>query len=415
MGKQQNSTRRKRVPASERVVIGLIGCGGHGSWNMRKMLDMPEVEFAALCDVDDARMTNDIKQVTETYGKAPSVYKDYRKMLERKDIDSVIIGTPDHWHALNLIHAVEAGKDAWCEKPISHNIVEAKSMAGAAKHYNKIVQVGTWQRSEVEFCSAVEYVRSGKMGRIVEVRTYHMDDQLTGRHSPKPVPESLDYDMWVGPAKYTPYVPEWTRAYWRYFFEYGCGMVGDWGVHMMDNALLAMSKDQDLPMPVECMSYGGKLGYLDDPREWADTIHTIFKFENPDFIMTWDTGREHISRPDNGMDWITADGAMCQAWRGGWKVRSASGKKMPAPEVPVPTDHWQNWIDCIKSREQPRSSLRSMAQTSIVCHLANASLLAGQPVRWRKESMDIVGSAGKDTLSYTREYRKPWQLPIYPW
>jgi predicted dehydrogenase len=405
----------RSVSANDKIVLGLIGCGGQGAWNMRQMMNFPEIQVAALCDVDDARMPNDIKDVTAKYGKAPEIFKDYRKMLERKDIDAVIVGTPDNWHALNLIHALEAGKDAFCEKPISHDIVEARSMAGAVKRYNKIVQVGTWQRSTTEFYNAINYVRAGKIGKIIEVRAWTGDGATPGKHGPKPVPNGFDYDMWVGPATFTPYVPEHTHGQWRWFLNYGCGMTGDWGVHMMDIALMGMCKDQDLPMPVECMTYGGKLAWPDDPRTAPDTVHTIFKFKDPDFIMSWETGREHAHKEGQGLEWIAADGTNCMAWRGGWLVRQADGKEIPVESEPVPTDHWQNWLDCLKTRQQPRSSLVSMAQTTIVCHLSNASYLAGEPVRWSKEKMDIVGSAGKHTGSYARKYRAPWKLPIYPW
>jgi predicted dehydrogenase len=401
------------VGANDKIVLGLIGCGGQGASNMRRMMDFPEIQVAALCDVDKSRMPGDIRDVTVKYGKQPELYQDYRKLLERKDIDAVIIGTPDNWHALNLIHAMEAGKDAFCEKPISHDIVEAKAMAGAVKHYNKIVQVGSWQRSTGEFYSAIDYVRSGKLGKIVQARAWRTDDNRPGVHSPQPVPSYFDYDMWVGPATFTPYVPEHTHGQWRWFLNFGCGEAGDWGVHMMDIALLGMSKDQDLVMPVEATTCGGKLAYPDDPRTAPDTTVTIYRFKNPDFVMTWETGRDHVGRDGSGLEWIAADGKSCMAWRGGWMVREPDGKQIPVESIPVPNDHWQNWLDCLKSRQQPRSSLASMAQTTIVCHLSNVSLLAGETVHWSKEKMDIVGRAGKHTGSYGRQYRAPWRLPIY--
>ena len=153
---------------------------------------------------DDNRMPNDIKDVEAKYGRRPDVYKDYRKILDRKDIDAVIVGTPDHWHALVLTHACEAGKDAYCEKPISHDIVEALSMAGAVKRYNRVVQCGTWQRSTKEFTDAIEYVRSGKLGKVVLCRAWISDDFRAGRQKPSDPPKGLDYDMWVGPAAYVP-------------------------------------------------------------------------------------------------------------------------------------------------------------------------------------------------------------------
>ena len=151
----------------------------------------PEVDVAGLCEVDESHFANDVKMVSAKYNKTPELVKDYRKMLDNKDIDAVIIGTPDHWHCLNLIHAVEAGKDAYCEKPISHDITEAKAMAAAAKHFNKIVQVGTWQRSTPEFVSAVEYIRAGKLGKVTIVRAWKTDPTHGGNVRNAPVPAEV--------------------------------------------------------------------------------------------------------------------------------------------------------------------------------------------------------------------------------
>lgn len=406
--------RAARQLKNDSIVLGLIGCGGMGSANMRALMSKSEVEVAALCDVDENRMGNDIKYVTAKYEKQPALYKDYRKMLENKEINAIIVGTPDHWHALNLIHACEAGKDVYCEKPISHDITEANAMVGAAKRFGRIVQVGTWQRSTKEFVSAVEFIRAGKLGRVVTVRAWKTDGFRMGkRKGGTPTPGGFDYDMWIGPAAFVPYISEYTHSNWRWFLNTGCGMTGDWGVHMMDIGLLAMSKDTDLPMPVEVAAYGGKLAWPEDDRTAPDTHIAIMRFKHPDFVLHWETGRDHPDRPDHGTEFVAEDGKTLTVWRGGWKVRDAEGKMLPKEESEVETDHWQNWLDCLKSRSQPRSNLASMAQTTITCHLANAALLAGETVRWDKAKMDIVGKAGKNTLSYQRAYRKPWSLPIY--
>lgn len=404
---------RARVSANDKLVLGLIGCGGMGASDMRQLMQQPDVEVAALCDVDDARMEGDIAHVERTYNRKPTIYKDYRKMLERKDIDGIIVGTPDNWHALNLIHAVEAGKDAYCEKPISHDIVEARSMANAVKHYNKIVQVGTWQRSNREFVSAIDYVRSGKLGKVVMTKAWRTDPSQVGNHPPQAVPSGFDYDMWVGPAHFTPYVPEYTHGQWRWFYNTGCGMAGDWGVHMIDIVLLGMSKDTDLPMPVEVSAIGGKYAWPTDARTTPDTQIAIMKFKDPDFILQWETGRDHIHKDGSGAEFIADNGKNLMVWRGGWVVRDADGNELPKEDAAPVNDHWRNWVDCVKSREQPRSNLASMAQTTITCHLANVATLAGETIRFDKSKMDIVGKAGRHTSSYTREYRKPWKLPIY--
>jgi len=404
---------RKKPMQNDKIVLGLIGCGGMGPFNMRTLMQKPEVEVAALCDVDSSHLPANVAEVEKQYGKAPQTYSDFRRLLERKDIDAVIIATPDHWHALPLITACEAGKDVYCEKPISHDIAEAKAMNAAVKRFNRIVQVGTWQRSRPEFVSAIAFVRAGNIGPITTVRAWKTDEAQPGHSEPATPPDSLDYDFWTGPAAFLPYAPNHVHYNWRWFLNYGSGMTGDWGVHMMDIGLLGMSKDTDLVMPVEVSSVGGKLAFPDNDRTAPDTVLSIMRFKDPDFIMSWETGRNHEDRPDHGTEFIGADGRSVMVWRGGWKVRDKEGKELPKEEAPPTSDHWQNWLDCIKSREQPRSNLASMAQTTIVCHLANASVLAKQSIRWDKDRMDIAGSAGKNTQSYSRPYRRPWRLPVY--
>ncbi len=406
-------SRPRKVGANDKLVLGLIGCGGMGANDMRELMGKPEVQIAALCDVDSARMTKDIADVTKQYNKSPELFSDYRKMLERKDIDGIIVGSPDHWHALNLIHTVEAGKDAYCEKPISHDITEAKAMDAAVKHYNKIVQVGTWQRSRSEFHSAVEYVRSGKLGKVVLARAWKYEERGAGKATPTTPPSTLDFDMWVGPAAMFPYQSNKVHNNWRWFFNTGTGKTGDWGVHMIDIALLGMSKDTDLVMPTEVTAFGGKYFFTDDDREAPDNVQAIMRFKDPDFVLHWQTGRDYPGRPDHGTEWVGADGRTVRVWRGGWEILDQKGEQMPKERVTATNDHWQNWVDCVKTREPPRSNLASMAQTTITCHLINVSLLAGETVHWSKDKMDLVGKAGRNSIYYAREYRKPWHLPAY--
>lgn len=403
----------KKASPNDTVVLGLIGCGGMGAANMRTLMGNPDVSVAAICDVDMDRVTGDYEDVRKKYGKAPDVYSDYRKLLERKDIDAVIVGTPDHWHALNFIHACEAGKDSYQEKPISHNIVEARAMANAAQRYKRVVQVGTWQRSTKEFTDAIQYVRDGKLGKIVLCRAWISDGTKLGRVKPSTPPAKLDYDFWIGPAAMVPYQSNRVHWNWRWIMNTGGGLSTDWGVHMMDIALLGMSKDQDLVMPVEVSAYGGQWAITDDDRTAPDTTEAILRFEKPDFAMHWSINRDHPGKPGHGTEFVSADGRTLRVWRGGWTLLDQDGKELPKEESEAPPDHWRNWLDCLKTREKPRADIASVAQTTIICHLCNAALYSGQTVRWDKQKMDIVGRAGKETMSYRREYRKPWKLPSY--
>lgn len=403
----------RKAPANDKLVMGLIACGGMGSANMRSLMNFADVEFAAVCDVDENRIPGDVKLIQDKYGKTPQVYKDYRQMLDRKDIDAVIVGTPDHWHALNLIHACEAGKDAFCEKPISHNIVEAVSMVGAQQRFKRVVQVGTWQRSAREFTDAINYIRSGKLGKIVRVRAWIADGTRTGRQPVSTPPKNLDYDMWIGPAEMVPYKSNHVHWNWRWYLNTGGGLTTDWGVHMMDIALLGMSKDQDLVMPTEVAAIGGQWAITDDDRTAPDTTEAIYRFKDPDFVMQWSVAQSFPGRPGHGTEFVSADGRTLRVWRGGWIILGPDGKELPKEEGQPVGDHWRNFVDCVKTRATPRADLRSVAQSTIVCHLANAALFSGETVHWDNKNWQIKGRAGADTLANRRPYRKPYRLPIY--
>lgn len=403
----------KPVSPNDKLVIGLIGCGGMGAANMRNLMEFPDVEVAAVCDVDDNRMPGDINDVEKKYGRRPAIYKDYRQVLDRKDIDGIIVGTPDHWHALVLIHACEAGKDAYCEKPLSHDIVEALSMSSAVRYHKRVVQCGTWQRSTKEFTDSIDYIRSGKLGKVVLCRAWINDGQRLGHQAPTDPPKGLDYDMWVGPAEFVPYQSNRLHFNWRWWMNFGGGMSTDWGVHMMDIALLGMSKDQNLVMPTKVSSFGGNLAITDDDRNAPDTMEAIYSFKDPDFVMHWAINRDHPGKEGHGTEFVSADGKTLRVWRGGWVVLDPAGKELPKEEAEAPPSHWRNWVDCVKSREEPRASLPSVAQTTVVCHLSNVALYAGDTVHWDNAKLDIAGKPGKNTQQYHRPYRKGYTFPDY--
>lgn len=402
----------KQSSPNEKIVCGLIGCGGMGSANMRNLMAFDDFEMAAICDVDDDRMTGDFQTIEKKYGKEPAVYKDYRKMLERKDIDCVIIGTPDHWHAINLIHACQAGKDIYCEKPISHNILEANAMVDAKHKYKRVVQVGTWQRSNQEFIDAIAFVRGGGIGKLLVCRSWIEDTSRLGRNKPTAVPSNLDYDMWIGPAEMVPYQPNKVHYSWRWVQNTGGGKTTDWGVHMLDIALLGASESQDLILPTSVTASGGLWALTDDDRDVADTTEAVMTFNDPDMVMTWSVLRDHPGKPGHGTEFIGDSGNSVRVWRGGWLVLDKDGKELPKTSVEgYKTNHWRDFLDCMKSRGKPRADLDSVAQTTTCCHLINAALLSGEKVRYDKDSRDIVGRSGKSTLAYTRDYRSGYELP----
>ncbi|HOA75951.1 MAG TPA: Gfo/Idh/MocA family oxidoreductase, partial [Phycisphaerae bacterium] len=223
--------------ANEKLNVALIGCGGMGRYKLGNFCDSKQCNVVAVCDVDDKQMNEAVALVQAKLGTKPEKIKDFRKVLERKDVDAVIIATPDHWHAIPMILACQAGKDVYCEKPCCHNIREGQAMLAAAQKYNRVVQVGTHQRSMPHIQAAREFVQAGKLGLISMTNTYTYGNNYPtnlGNDPDGPVPEGVDYDTWLGPAPKRPFNRRRFHSTWRWYFDYGCGMVGDWNVHLQD-------------------------------------------------------------------------------------------------------------------------------------------------------------------------------------
>ncbi len=289
-------------------------------------------------------------------------------------------------------------------------------MAAAARKHKTVVQVGTWQRSTREFVAAVDHVRSKEFGPITVARAWKTDDNQLGHNKPKDPPAGLDYDFWVGPAEFKPYTDKNCHYNWRWFWNTAAGMTGDWGVHMIDIALLGLCEGTDIVMPEQVACMGGKLAYPDDDRTTPDTQIAVLKF--PHTVLQWETNRRALDgEHDNGTQFVAADGKALTVWRGGLWLKGPDGKPLDNPRDPEGMNglpaHIKNLLECIETGDQPRSNIASMAKTTIICHLINTAYLAGQPVRWNNEKNDIEGAAGKDTQSYAREYRSPWVLPDY--
>jgi predicted dehydrogenase len=402
--------------ANDRVRLGVIGTGGMGRSNMGEFLKLPNVQIAAVCDVDEKQLTEATGVVTKAGQPAPKHFHDFRALLDQKDLDAVLIATPDHWHAMPFIAACEAGKDIYCEKPISHSFVEAKAMLGAAQHFKRVVQIGTWQRSVKHFQDAIEFVHSGKLGKIAVCRAWFvsifggwpkpMEPQPDG-----PAPAGFDYDFWLGAAPKRPYNPNRAHWNWRWYYDYGGGLVTDWGVHMMDIVFLGMMKND--PVSVACT---GDIYVLKDGRDTPDTMQAIYKF--PDYLMNWETrfsnGRGLDGGRTHGAEFIGTQGTLVVDRTDYQWFPEKPANEGPPPVAKGPRDHWQNFIDCIKSRGKPRSDIESMAKTTMLCHLANIAFQSGKTIYWDAKKQDIANrDAVSHCPSYERPYRKPWKLKVY--
>jgi len=384
---------KNRIAPSDQLNVGAIGLNGMGWADLSAALKVPGVNVVALCDIDknvlDKRMGELQKQNIDT--SKIKTYGDYRKLLEQKDVDVVIIGTPDHWHALQMINACEAGKDVYVEKPVGNSIVECRTMVAAQQRYNKVVQAGQWQRSQQHFKDAVDFVQSGQLGMIRTVKVWCYQ----GWMRPQPVvpdsnpPAGVDYTTWLGPAPKRPFNASRFHFNFRWFWDYAGGLMTDWGVHLLDYALLGMKAD----VPKSIAALGGKFAYPDLYQETPDTLTTLYEFDK--FNVVWDSamGIDNGSYgKDHGIAYI-GNNATLVLYRGGWEVieEAKSPNKVSKPFT-KPSDnglqnHMQNFIDVVKSRKTDdlHCSIQAGAHVATVAQMGNISFRSGQRLVWDKE------------------------------
>ena len=403
--------------ANEKMVCGLIGAKGMGFSDLQAFLRQPNTECAAICDVDENVLNQRISDTEKIQGTKPQGFKDYRKMLELQDINVVIIATPDHWHCLPMVEACQAGKDVYCEKPLGNYIEEINIMERAAQRYNTVVQVGMWQRSDPHWRDAVEYVQSGKLGKIRTIRTW----AYQGWMEPVPVmpdsipPPGVDYDFWLGPAPNRPFNPNRFHFNFRWFYDYAGGLMTDWGVHIIDYGLFGMGD----PSPKSIMAMGGKFGYPDDASETPDTMQALYEFEG--HTMLWDHGTGinggHYGR-DHGVGFVGNNGTLVVD-RGGWEVIPERKRNEDLTErvdyikgTGKGLDlHMENFIEGIRSRNQDvNANITVAANTARVAHLGNIAHRTGRRLYWDSENSSFVDDEEANRY-LVPEYRAPWVLP----
>ena len=396
---------------SDEIRVGCIGVGGMGINNLNGFMKHPEVEVVAVCDVDSQILTKAAGAVMKKQGSLPRVCFDFRRVLDMKDVDAVVISTPDHWHALPMIMACEAGKDVFCEKPLSHDIHEAQCMVGAARHYKRVVQVNTVQRSSGHFRDAIDFVRAGGLGKVRICRAWICGSRPTGKNPIKAPPMHLDWDLWLGPSPKKPYHDNIHPYLWRYYSDWGTGQTGNFGAHMIDIVLLGMNEWH----PTDVSSCGGEFHFRDDDRDMPDTQMAVFKF--PSFLMYWEVNMNSEGLDGGGgsaAEFIGEKGRMIVD-RGGIKWHPYGDH--PGPEKKTPNgDHIQDFLDNMRTRGKCRSDIETTYCITVCCHLANLSYEAGRSIKWDGPSGVVIGDKkAMDFQAYKREYRKPWRLPYYKW
>ncbi|WPP50759.1 Gfo/Idh/MocA family protein [Catalinimonas niigatensis] len=408
---------RPLFSANETIRVGLIGCNNMGWHNLNSMLKHEGVECIALCDVDSNVLDKRAAELEEKTSKKASLYRDYRKLLDNKDVDAVIIGTPDHWHCLQMIHACEAGKDVYVEKPIANSIEECNLMVAAAQRYQRVVQVGQWQRSDPHWEHALEYVPSGKLGKVRSVKSWAYTSY--GRSFPvkanESVPAGVDYEMWLGPAPHRAFNPNRFHGSFRYFWDYAGGLMTDWGVHMIDMALAGMQ----VTTPLSVSATGGKYADPDSAAETPDTLQVLYDFGN--FSMQWEQTLGSAVGPYNrnqpGVAFIGTQGTLVID-RSQWEIlpEEEDGKFM-TERLPVQKSqgsgldlHTLNFLECIKSRQPTRCTIDMGRTAAVNAQLGNIAYRSGKKVFWDEKKNMVLHDAEIHKMTKAH-YRTPWKLP----
>jgi len=411
--------------------VGLIGSGWYGKCDLLRLIQVAPVEVVSLCDPDSQMLSEaaDIVATRQLSKKRPSTYGDYREMLKEKDLDIVLIDTPDHWHALPMIDAVKAGADVYVQKPTGVDVVESHAMLRAARKYGKVVQVGTQRRSTPHLIEARELIQEGKLGKIAHVDLccyYHM--RAKGNPPDTNPPGNLDYEMWTGPAPMRPYNSFVHPRKWRAFMEYGNGIVGDMCVHMLDMARWMM----DLDWPTRISSHGGIFVDKDSKANITDTQTATFDFG--DLQMVWNH-RSWGSPPDPEYPWA----AIFYGEKGTLKAsvhkydfiprdkdqksihkdvtfeleqypEDKTEKGLEKHVAPAIRGHMNDFLECIETRGKPVADIEQGHISSASCILANIAMQLGRTLDWDASSHTVSGDDEANAL-LARPYRDPWIHP----
>jgi len=385
-------------------------------WNdLVSFLKNPEVECVALCDVDRNVLNRRTDDLVKLGYKRPKLYVDYRYMLENKDIDAVIIGTPDHWHCLILCDALEAGKHAYVEKPVGNSIAEIDIIQKAVRKHGKIVQVGQWQRSQPHFVDAMDYLKRGKLGRIRMCKAWSFIDWKTAvpKVPDSPTPQGVNYELWLGPAPMRPFNQNRFHHNWRWHWEYAGGEMSDWGVHLIDYILYGMDKS----IPESVMATGGKYAFPDDDMETPDTMTAVFDFK--DFSLTWEhsigIGLGNWKRP-HGMAYTGEYGTLVLD-RNGWEVFP---EKKIIEAVPLQKNtgtgldlHVRNFLDCMKNNtpDKLNAGIDIGCKVAMVAQMGNIAYRTGEKVSWDNKKQKFNTTAANKLI--TPDYHNGFKLPGY--
>lgn len=392
--------RPARAAPSDRIRVGQIGVGNQGGNNLKALMQ----ETVAVCDVDSQRLAAARDRVEKSTGRACAAYGDYRRLLDDPEIDAVVVTVPDHWHAQITVDACRAGKDVYCEKPLSLTIADGRAMVDAARRHERVVQTGSQQRSDARFRLACELVRSGRLGQVHTVKAGISGVNFKGPAVPdsSPPPE-LDYDFWLGPAPQRPYNVNRVHYNFRFFWDYSGGQLTNWGAHNLDIAQWGLGTDDSGPIEIAGRAKYHAEGWYEVPQ-WSEIV---YRYANGVTVLC-------------GQDY--AGGTEFEGPLGTIHVNRKQIRSQPAElleqalaesdvHLEVSDNHYGNWLDCIRSRKLPICDVEIGHRSATVCHLGNIAIRAGRAIRWDPEREAIVGD-DEAAAMVARPYRTPWKLDL---
>jgi predicted dehydrogenase len=391
--------------ANETVRLAVIGLRSRGSDHARGFSQLKNVQVAALCDIDDSMFKKPLAAVEKNAGQAPKVEKDFRRLLDDKSIDAIAIGAPDHWHALMTVLGCQAGKDVYCEKPASHNLVEGRRMVQAARKYNRIVQLGTQRRSAPHVQEAVAFLRSDGIGKVGLARAWiHQKRTIDVSGAPADVPAGIDYDMWQGPALDRPYIKNRHHYNWHWFWNWGTGELGNNGVHGVDVARWGLGVEA----PLRVTSGGGL--YVFEGLEVPDT--QVVTWEFPHCSLVW----EHRMWSKHGLEGMGfgiafyGDKGTLLVDEKSWKVVDSDGKTGSGSSSDPSSAHFQNFIDCVRSRATPSADIEVGHNTTRLLHIGNIAHRTGRKLTFDAATETFPGDEEANKL-LSREYSRRFEMP----
>jgi predicted dehydrogenase len=384
-------------PPADRIRIGCVGVGNQGKGNLKAHAK----NVTAVCEVDATRLGAAKEMAEAATGKPCLAVSDYRKLLESKEVDAVVVTTPDHWHALVTVDACAAGKDVYCEKPLSLTVAEGQAMVSAARRHKRIVQTGSQQRSDARFRLACELVRNGRIGKVKSVRVGIPGVNFSGPAvADSEPPAELDYDRWLGPAPKRPYNAKHVHYLFRFFWDYSGGQMTNFGAHHLDIAQWGLGMDESGPVSAQAKARFHKDGWYEVP-EWCEVV---YEYASGVRMICGQSEKQGTTfEGEKGTIYVT---------RG--KLESTPGEIVATPgelaeRLYESKDHHRNWLDCIRSRKAPICDVEIGHRSATVCHLGNIAARLGRPLKWDPVSERFVGDAEED-MCLSKEYRKGYSL-----